>query len=133
MHTIEIDFEVFKALTILRQTEHVTYNDVIRKLLKLQIRKQTPEPSTRAAENDSGAWTSKGVKFPEGTEFRANYKGQTIYAHVRDNALVVNGQKASSPSDAARVVTGNSVNGWTFWQCKLPGETRWRGLQGMRN
>ena len=35
MHTIEIEFDVFKALTNLRESETVTYNEVIRRLLNL--------------------------------------------------------------------------------------------------
>ena len=33
MPTIEIDFEVFKALTMQREAESISYNDVIRGLL----------------------------------------------------------------------------------------------------
>ena len=35
MTTIEIDFDVFKELTIRRTTESVTYNDVLLELLGL--------------------------------------------------------------------------------------------------
>jgi predicted CopG family antitoxin len=133
MHNIEIDFEVFKALTNLRDTEKTTYNDVVRRLLNLNDVKVSRVESVTKSDTQLSAWVTKGVTFPEGTEFRASYKGSTVYASVRNSALVVNGEKASSPSDAARIVTGNSVNGWTFWQCRLPGESRWRGLQGMRN
>ena len=38
----------------------------------------------------------------------------------------------NSPSEAAHVVTGTSVNGWTFWEARLPGESRWRLLKSMR-
>ena len=133
MHNIEIDFEVFKALTNLRDTEKTTYNDVVRRLLKLSETKTSLVDGVSKSDAQLSAWVTKGVTFPEGTEFRASYKGETVYASVKESALLVNGEKASSPSDAARIVTGNSVNGWTFWQCRLPGESRWRGLQGMRN
>ncbi len=133
MHNIEIDFEVFKALTNLRDTEKTTYNDVVRRLLKLSDAQVFGIESVAKSGAQPSSWVTKGVTFPEGTEFRASYKGTTVYANVKDSTLVVNGERASSPSDAARIVTGNSVNGWTFWQCRLPGESRWRGLQGMRN
>ena len=32
---IEIDFDVFKLLTVMRLSENMTYNDVLRKLLEL--------------------------------------------------------------------------------------------------
>ena len=35
MHTIEIDFDVFKKLTAMRETETMAYNDVLRKMLGL--------------------------------------------------------------------------------------------------
>lgn len=35
MHTIEVDFEVFKQLTVRRATEEVSCNDVIRERLNL--------------------------------------------------------------------------------------------------
>ncbi len=88
MTNIEIDFEVFKELTNRRATENVTYNDVLREVLGLS-------PLEAAAtkpifESSTGAWTTKGVTFPVGTEFRANYKGQTILAKVESGSLVLN-------------------------------------------
>lgn len=137
MHTIEIDFDVFKGLTNLRENETVTYNHVLRRLLKLpesQVAASAKSDieTSRPADLNANAWVSKGVAFPDGTEFRANYKGQTIYAKIAAGKFVVNGETASSPSDAARIVTGNSVNGWNFWHCRLPGQSHWRGLQGMK-
>ena len=35
MRTIEIDFDVYKALTLKRETEDVSYNDVFREILGL--------------------------------------------------------------------------------------------------
>ncbi len=36
MPSIDIDFDIYKELTSLRETEDVTYNDVIRELLELK-------------------------------------------------------------------------------------------------
>lgn len=82
MKTIEIDFEVYKKLTAERDNESVTYNDVLRKLLKLgptQTISSLPEPSPAL-----GTWTTKGVSFPFGTEFRATHKGKTILGRVEN-------------------------------------------------
>ena len=35
MHTVEVDFDVLKALMTRREVESVTYNDVIRRLIGL--------------------------------------------------------------------------------------------------
>ena len=125
---IEIDFEVFKQLTVMRESETVSYNDVIRRLLGLEARTK-PAPQSEAC---PGGWTTKGVTFPTGTEFRARYKGQTIKGRVEGGALVVNERRFDSPSAAARAVTHNSVNGWRFWECKLPGASSWQTIDLLR-
>jgi len=128
--TIDIDFEVFKELTNRRTTESISYNDVLRELLGLKPL-QTPVLSSDVA-SSAEAWTTKGVTFPVGTEFRANYKGQIILGKVESGALVVNGKRFDSPSSAAVSITGNMVNGWIFWECRLPGKTTWQMIKTMR-
>jgi len=120
MATIDVDFDVFKELTVRRQTETTTYNDVIRQLLKL--------PATNSARPGapSQGWVQKGVTFPNGTEFRATYKGKTHVARVIENQMIFEGQPMTSFSEAANRVTHNSVNGWRFWECRSPGESEWR-------
>jgi len=130
MMTIEIDFEVFKGLTNRRATESISYNDVLRELLGLNPLK-TPVLNSEVA-SSTGAWTTKGVIFPVGTEFRANYKGQTITGKVESGALVVNGKRFDSPSSAAVSITGNMVNGWIFWECRLPGMMTWQMIKTLR-
>jgi hypothetical protein len=129
MPTIEIDFEVFKQLTVRRETESVTHNDVIRSLIGLPKSSDLRQVRPDVSEN----WVSKGVQFPIGTAFRAKYKGQLYTGTVSKDGIVINGKTTSSPSDAARLVTRNSVNGWNFWECKFPGETRWRILKSLRD
>ncbi len=130
MRTIEVDFDVFKAITMRRSSEEVTENDVLRDLLGLPPKRAMPTATGGPAPGD---WVTKGVRFPVGTEFRANYKGQTYLARVEGGALVLNGQQFDSPSAAAVSITGNPVNGWTFWECRLPGRTSWQMLKTLRN
>ena len=99
MYTIEVDFEVYKQLTVSRPTEDVSYNDVIRELLGLKQAKNSGPP--QSGPGGQGDWITKGVRFPRGTEFRANYKGQTYNARVESGALVLNGSRYDSPSAAA--------------------------------
>ena len=130
MKTIEIDFDVYKALTIRRDAEEVSYNDVLRELLGLPLRKIPNAPvKSLAAEGD---WIQKGVRFPHGTEFRATYKGQMHQGKVESGAFIIDGQKFDSPSAAAVAITGNPVNGWIFWECRLPGRASWQQIKSLR-
>jgi len=127
---IEIDFDVFKALTLRRSAENVSYNDVLRELLGLP-----PKKSAVSSEEDvpgHGNWVTKGVVFPSGTEFRAIYKGQTYYGKVESGGLVFDNIRFNSPSAAAVKITGNSVNGWTFWECRIAGESSWKMIKSLR-
>ena len=127
---IEIDFDVFKELTSRRTIESISYNDVLRDILGLKPLNE-PELKSDVAVLKQG-WTSKGVAFPEGTEFRAEYKGQTIVGRVESGLMVVNGKRFDSPSSAAGSITDNSVNGWTFWECRFPGDVTWRLIKSLR-
>lgn len=75
----------------------------------------------------------KNVRFPQGTDFRAFYKGQTHTSRVEAGALMLaNGERFDSPSAAAISITDNSVNGWIFWECRLPGKSSWQRIDALR-
>lgn len=130
MATIQVDFEVFKELTARRATEAMTENDVIRDLLGLG--KATKRTSGSTPTPNQLAWVSKGVSFPHTTQFRATYKGKQYQGKVENGALVVDGERYSSPSAAAVAITGNPVNGWRFWECLLPGTNQWKPIANLR-
>ena len=130
MKSIEIDFDVEKALFLRRSSEEVSYNDVLRDLLGLGTKKNSPASTDTTA--GQGDWVSKGVHFPSGTAFRATYKGKTYYGKVEDGALVVENKRYDSPSSAAVAITGNMVNGWIFWECQLPGRPSWQMIKSLR-
>lgn len=149
---IEIDFDVFKALTALRENEADTYNHVLRRLLNLPASDPTGPglaPILAAMSGHStqgkgsGAPTtleslltaaSKGVWynnvfFPEGTHFRATYKGKTFFAQIKDGRWIgQDGVLRSSPSDAANAISGTNVNGWRFWYARRPNDSEWRRM-----
>jgi hypothetical protein len=78
-------------------------------------------------------WMFKDTFFPEGTEFRATYKGTTYTALIKNGVWRDSeGFVLTSPSDAASKVTGTKVNGWGFWQCKRPGDSSWTRLSDVR-
>ena len=67
--------------------------------------------------------TSREFYFLTAPCFGVTYKGRTYTAEVKDGVWVgADGQTRASPSEAAVKITGNSVNGWRFWQCKRPGD-----------
>ena len=127
MYTIDIDFDVFKEITSRRTSESITPNDVLRDLFGL---KKPPAPPLE--EKGKAPWIAKGVVFPHGTEFRATHKGKIYNAIVQDGALILNGEKYYSPSNAAGAITGNPVNGWIFWECRIPGKQEWKVIKILR-
>ena len=74
------------------------------------------------------SWVIDGITFPPETEFRGRYKGYVYYAKVEDGALIFNGQPFLSPSAAAAAITRYPIDGWIFWDCKLPGTSLWVNL-----
>ena len=129
MPTIEVDFDVYKAIIARRPSEDVSNNDVLRQLFHLGPRSLA---SDKVARPDPGDWITKGVRLPAGTELRATYKGKTYLARVAAGALQLNGESFGSVSAAAVHITGNPVNGWKFWQVRLPGHSGWKSLDGLR-
>ena len=162
---IEIDFDVFKALTSLRNGEADSYNHVLRRLLKLPpplaygdlanaLAKaalgKTPPTKPRGlfgagtnalaglptnsllAAALGGVWYN-GVHLPDGTMFKANYKGAQYHAAIREGRWVgSDGVVRSSPSDAASAISNTNVNGWRFWHALLPGAPDWVRLDELR-
>lgn len=129
MQTIQIDFDVFKAITARRSTEAMTENDVLRELLGLP---RTYEDTCSQGLKASPDWVVKGVSFPDGTEFRATHKGQRYTASVEGGTLRMGEQTFGSPSAAACAVTETSVNGWKFWEARIPGTPSWQNLAEIR-
>jgi putative antitoxin of VapBC-like toxin-antitoxin system len=128
MATIDIDFEVYKELTMRRQSESDSCNDVIRRLLKLN---RAPHPNVSGVV--SGA-IFKGIMFPDGTQFRVNYKGQTHTAEIKKGVWVdAKGITRASPSEAAHAITGTNVNGWRFWHCRRPNDAGWQIMDRLRS
>lgn len=146
---IEIDFDVFKALTALRDHEGDTYNHVLRRLLDLPSQQENalnalitgqqlegianalssaPAPANALSPFAEGAWFN-GVFFPNGTKLRATYKGDAHYAEIKNGEWIdSNGIVRTSPSDAARAISGNNVNGWRFWHVWRPADNTWHRL-----
>jgi hypothetical protein len=79
-----------------------------------------------------GIWFGN-VHFPEGTKFRATYKGQTYSAEITKGQWVgADGRVRRSPSDAASAISNTNVNGWRFWYVQMPGDPSWRKLDELK-
>lgn len=128
MQTIEIDFDVFKEITVRRKHEGITPNDVLREVFGLEPRQG---PTIQRVQSGK-PWVVKGVVFPHGTEFRGFHNGQMFLAKVNDGFLVYNGKKFSSPSGAASEVRGYQEDGWRFWECKFPGKENWQKIKPLK-
>ncbi len=122
---IEIDFEAWKTLTALRESESDSYNNVVRRLLNLG-----PVAAVLEDANASLEGRYIGGRFlPSGTLLRAKYKSLLHKARiVGDEWQDELGDTFRSASAAAREITGNSVNGLTFWEAKRPNDLEWRKL-----
>jgi len=121
---IDVDFDVWKALTARREAEAVSYNDVLREMLGLAKRKAV---NTRTAGYSAG-----GRHLPNGTELKAEYKGTVYLAGIENGKILSAGGKSfGSLSAAARDITGNNVNGLRFWRAKRPGDDQWLLVAGL--
>ena len=162
---IEIDFDVFKILTSMRQSEGDSYNAVMRRVLKLPIQNallavavdgyvgKVAELASGGAPRNAlavaaegrewdtvrnallpdGAWFDNTF-FPNGTRFRATYKGRTFAAEIRDGCWIgSDGLVRTSPSAAAGAISGTNVNGWRFWHGLLPETSNWRRLDEFKS
>jgi len=143
--SVEIDFDVFKALTIKRSSASVTENDVLRGLLNLpplkqngseignKVGQQSVTENVDLPHGTGKPFIAKGVEFPHGTEFRMKYRAQWFYGKISDGALLVNNKRYTAVSKPACDITGTSINGWICWECKFPGAENWQAINTVRN
>ncbi len=78
-------------------------------------------------------WTPDGVAFPHGTKLRGKYKGYVYHGKVNNGTFILNGEEFLSPCAAAVTITRNPVDGWLFWDCKLPGKSAWVSIYEFKN
>ena len=144
MQNIEIDFEVFKALTSRRRSESHTYNEVIRELLDIDrgsvVHGDSPlvetaravASSLSVANGPTKGLALRGLLLPNGTLLRATHKGQTFEARITDGQWInSDGTAANSPSAAATAVTNTNVSGWRFWKARRPSDSDWHLLDAL--
>ncbi len=139
--SIEIDLEVHNLIESNRMSSSDTPNDVLRRLLGLGGQAaegaEGAEPKVDAAV-EAGAWSDRGVVLPSGTQLRMSYNDQTDFGEIREGAWWVHNTRYDNPSGAAGAValtrTGApaKLDGWRYWQVKMPGDTGWTPLMKLR-
>lgn len=123
---IDIDFEVYKALTAELHDEHDTYNNVIRRLLGLH-------PSAQpAAAGPQASWFGYDVTLPVGTQLRTSYKKTERIGTVKADGLELDGEVYPSLSAAAISIVGQNTNGWTFWKYHDAATRSWKPMMALR-
>ena len=85
----------------------------------------------KAAAQSSGTRVLAG-RLQKRYYLRADYKGHRYLATLRkDGHIAYAGKLYTSPTAAARGVTGRAVNGWLFWQYRVPVKG-WVALSNLR-
>ena len=145
MPQIEVDFETYKALFSHFQSENDSFAEVIRRLLGLPASESElpfgvtepsglPIPAHNAmlGARSGGVWFSN-IFFPDGSIFRATYKGKTYRARIQSSQWIDElGFVRTSPSDAASAISKTNVNGWRFWFVRRPGDEDWQRMDALK-
>lgn len=128
---IEVSFSTFKALTALREDENDSVDDVIIRLLHRPM--EASKPPANILQMLADGLFIGGVLFPNGTQFRARYKGRQFAASIIDGVWTdADGTPRNSPSEAASAISNTNVNGWRFWEARFPNSNEWILLDRLR-
>lgn len=129
MDDVKTDLATPDKPVFLYSFNRATPNDILQK----------PDATVRKTQDKSdklagcSAWEVDGATFPHGTKFRGKYKGYYYYGKVDNGAFMLNGRKFLSPCAAALTITRNPVNGWLFWDFKLPAQSFWTSIFKLKN
>lgn len=110
MRTIRISEQVYKEIAN-RGKFGETPNDVLERVFKIT---RTERQNHR-----------RGLLPANNTECRFNRDGEYVYGRIKNGELILSIGSYSSFSTAAKALTGKSLNGWLYWQIKLPHEDQW--------
>lgn len=138
MREVEIDVDVHKKIEANRRSFDESSNDILRRLLGVQIRPENHK-TEKVVESEYSPWVWKGVELPHGTKLRMTYNGKSHKGAIDDGSWYVEGQKYQSPSGAASGVAttkhgdNTSLNGWLYWEVQTPNSNSWRKLSDMKN
>lgn len=130
--SIDIDFDVFKALTARRKSADTSENDVLRVLLGLGPAERSIGEAQGSAALADEVWTSEGVDFAVGTKLRHRFRGgRIVQARITAHGVEYDGETHGGLSPAAAAASGHQANGWQFWE--LQTRSGWRKADSLRN
>jgi hypothetical protein len=134
--TIEIDFAIHKLIESERQSFDETPNAVLRRLLSV---KDKPSPRAGRMNGSAGhAWSGDGVTLPHGTAIRMRYNGRHHEGEIVDGKWIVDAKSFDTPSGAASGIAitkrgkKTRLDGWTYWEARVPGDTTWTPISALR-
>jgi hypothetical protein len=136
--TIEVDFDVHKCIENERHGFDESQNDALRRLLQLGKPKADPATAIPSSPPRRKSWSDQGVTLPHETAIRMNYNGRTYEGRIIDGSWVIGEHSFVSPSGAASGVAVTKkgkhtrLDGWIYWQAKLPGSDTWNSLESLR-
>ncbi|MEI5677674.1 MULTISPECIES: hypothetical protein [unclassified Mesorhizobium] len=138
LQKIEIDWDIHKLIEAERRGFDEPPYLALRRLLKLP---PLQESDVVGVETAGVAWSEDGVVVPHGAYARMTYlRGRQVYeGRFLNGKLIVEGKVFDALSTAANAVaktkdgTAPNLNGWNYWEVRLPGETEWRYLKALRD
>ena len=140
LQKIEIDFDIHKVIEAERRSFEEPPYVVLRRLLKMPLA-ETLDTQQLPAQKVGRPFIADGVSIPHGSLARMEYqRGQQVFeGQFLDGELVVEDKSFSSLSAAASALavtkqgSKTRLDGWLYWQAKLPNESKWRPLSAMRD
>lgn len=134
---IEIDFDIHKMIESERRSFGEKPYLALRRLLGLPA---VSERKVAEAGQTGRPWKDDGVIIPHGSLARMEYArgAQKYEGQFLNGFLVVNGEQYSTLSAAASFLAktkgggSTSLNGWNYWEVKLPGSDKWELMEHKR-
>ncbi|MDD2704535.1 MAG: hypothetical protein PHU07_04260 [Acidocella sp.] len=149
LQKIDIDWDIHRLIEAERQGFDEPPFLALRRLLKLppittteaSDQDDTPEMLKAKSVRKGLPWVEDGVIVPHGSFARMEYdRGRQVYeGQFLNGRLVVDGESFDTLSAAASAlaVTKNGkktrLNGWEYWQVRIPGELFFKSLKQMRD
>jgi hypothetical protein len=130
--TIEIDFDLYKAIVANSHYFNEQPNDVLKRLIRLKNENSIsalPENN----QTQSAGLLVRGNVLKNGLNLQKRYKGKLYEAKVLNGYIEMAGNKYPSPSSAGIAITKSNVNGWRFWNYFDEKENKWKVLETLKS
>ena len=91
-----------------------------------------PIPPSESSDPSCRPFMDGGFAICHGTQLRGKFKGAYYYGCINDGELELRGRRYYSLWAAAHAITRKNIDHWLFWECRLPGDTQWQSLCGLK-